>query len=117
MTVIGSTEPPPEVLSRFPRAEPTIRRRFGEDEKFRELCDDYVECLLVIERLRQQQRGTGEQFEQYCELSLNLEQELESRISPRKEAHVTPPGPGEGADLSTHRHPDTDPLTDHPNKS
>lgn len=105
-------EPPEEVLSRFPQAKEAIRHAFGEDEVFRELCDDYLECLAVIARLRRAQGMDDDRIEQYCEFSVHLEHELLNRIS---RCQACPPGvleqaPGGDHDLSTA--PPT-PLRDH----
>ena len=54
---------------------------FDEDEDFRELCGDYAECLAVLGRLRRGQGAADDRLEQYCELRVNLEQELQSKIS------------------------------------
>lgn len=77
----GGAEPSREVLSRFPEGESLIRSLFSTDEGFRELCGDYAECVLVIERLRRGQGESGERIGQYCELRANLEFELQLRIA------------------------------------
>jgi len=70
-----------EVTRRFPQSASRIQYLFDEDEDFRELCSDYAECLIVIERLRQQKTGPDPRLEDYCEARVNLEQELLSRLS------------------------------------
>ena len=71
------------VEARFPKAGPAIRKLFETEEQFRELCDDYVECVEILNNLRVEQ-GVDEnvdRLEQYCELRVNLETELLNRIS------------------------------------
>jgi hypothetical protein len=70
-----------EVANRFPKWEARIRALFDEDEDFREICSDYAECLIVIDRLRQQKTGPDPRLEDYCEARVNLEQELLGRLS------------------------------------
>ena len=76
-----SAEPPREVLSRFPRSRAAIQKLFAEDEEFRELCGDYADCLTILDQLRRQKEGAEERIKQYCELRVNLENELLSLIS------------------------------------
>lgn len=71
------------VANRFPKWEVRIRALFDEDEDFREICSDYAECLIVIDRLRQQKIGLDPRLEDYCEARVNLEQELLGRLSTR----------------------------------
>ena len=72
---------PREVLARFPKSGTAIRKLFSEDEAFHELCSDYAECLAVLARLRRGQGAADARIEQYCELRVNIEQELQVRIS------------------------------------
>ena len=74
-------EPLHQVLARFPKSGAAIRKLFGEDDEFRELSGDYAECIAVLDRLRRGQGSADERIEQYCELRVNLEQELQNRIS------------------------------------
>ena len=74
-------EPLHQVSARFPKSKTTIRKLFHEDEQFRELCGDYAECMDVLDRLHRGQGAADERLEQYCELRVNLEQELQIRIS------------------------------------
>ena len=64
------------VIQRLPKRKAAIRRLFAGNEEFREMCFDYVECLAVIERLGREGTSAGPRIEQYCELRVNLEQEL-----------------------------------------
>jgi len=70
-----------DVLIRFPESGDRIRALFDEDEEFRELCEDYAECAAVLERLRRGQGVEAARIEEYCELRLNIEQEVLGRIS------------------------------------
>ena len=74
-------EPLHRVSGRFPKSRPAIRKLFHEDEAFRELCGDYAECMDVLDRLRRGPGSANARIEQYCELRVNLEQELQIRIS------------------------------------
>ena len=71
------------VEARFPKAGLAIRKLFEAEEEFRELCRDYVECTTILNNLRRDQgvRENAERLEQYCELRVNLEEELLNRIS------------------------------------
>jgi hypothetical protein len=69
------------VSARFPKAGAAIRRLFHEDEQFHELCADYTECVGVLDRLHRDQGAPAERIEQYCELRVNIERELVSRVS------------------------------------
>ena len=79
-----------EVANRFPKWEARIRALFDEDEDFREICSDYAECLIVIDRLRQQKTGPDPRLEDYCEARVNLEQELLGRLSTRNARAIQP---------------------------
>jgi hypothetical protein len=70
-----------QVLARFPKSRGTVRKLFNEDEQFRELCGDYADCMTVLDGLRQGRGTENERFEQYCELRVNIERELVSRVS------------------------------------
>jgi|GEM_PF-4819367 len=97
-----SAEPPDQVISLRPSAAVTIRKLFGEDEAFRELCGDFADCVAMLERM---QRGNGEvdeRVEQYCELRVNLENELLAWISRASESAGPPAQDG---DPASHLHP------------
>ena len=79
-----------EVANRFPKWEARIRALFDEDEDFREICSDYAECLIVINRLRQQKTRPDTRLEDYCEARVNLEQELLGRLSTRNARAIQP---------------------------
>jgi hypothetical protein len=79
-----------EVTRRFPQSESRIQYLFDNDEDFRELCSDYAECLIVLERLRQQKTGPDPRLEDYCEARVTLEQELLSRLSNRNGRALKP---------------------------
>lgn len=74
-------DPLHQVSARFPKSRATIRRLFNEDEQFHELCSDYADCMAVLDGLRGGQGTQNGRLEQYCELRVNLEQELQIRIS------------------------------------
>jgi hypothetical protein len=81
MLTTDGPDPLDDVLTRFPEWGGRIRELFQEDEQFRELCTDYGECLLTLRRLRRGGATRDEHIEQYIELRLGLEQELQGRIA------------------------------------
>jgi hypothetical protein len=81
MKATEDSDPLADVLTRFPGSRSRVRELFRVDDEFRELCSDYVECLLTLRRLRRQGVARDDQIEQYVELRLNLEQELAGKIS------------------------------------
>ncbi|MCH7224822.1 hypothetical protein [Haloferula sp. A504] len=95
-------QPPDPVLMLQPRSEAAIRQLFHEDEEFRELCNDYAECVAMLDQLRRGQGGADDRIEQYCELRVNLEHELVCRL-PRPPAGREPAlvhrAPPTGADV------------------
>lgn len=81
MSTIDGSDPLDDVLTRFPGSGDEVRKLFDVDEQFRELCADYGECLLTLRRLRGGGTNRDEHIEQYIELRLSLEQELQGRIT------------------------------------
>ena len=69
------------VFARFPESKPEIQKLYNENVDFRELCEDYIECLAVLDRLLESQDAGGSRIEQYCELRVNLEHDIIERIS------------------------------------
>lgn len=71
-----------KVLGGFPQWTAAIKELSHGNEEFQELCGDYADCLMAIERFRGD-RGVPDadaRIEQYCELRVNLEQELLSLL-------------------------------------
>ncbi len=97
-----SVDPPDQVIALDPRAATAIRKLFGEDEAFRELCGDYADCAAMIEQMRRGQGKVDERVGQYCELRVNLENELLAWISRTSEA---PGPPAREGDPASHHHP------------
>jgi hypothetical protein len=81
MSKMKDCEPLHQVSARFPKSRVAIRKLFDEDEAFRELCVDYAECMAVLDRLHRGHGIVDDPLEQYCELRVNLEQELQTRIA------------------------------------
>lgn len=75
------TSPLREVLACYPKSGVAIQSLFDKDEEFRELCEDYAECTAVLDRLRREQGATDPRIEEYCELRVSLERDLQNRIS------------------------------------
>ena len=70
-----------KMYERFPEHTDLINELYEESETFRTLCEDYVDCQSVVERLRYNmnmvKRNTLDEYEQ---LSGELEAEIISRI-------------------------------------
>ena len=66
---------------KFPAHIDLINELYEESQSFRTLCEDYVDCQSVLERLRYNmnmvKRNTLDEYEQ---LSGELEEEIISRI-------------------------------------
>ena len=75
------SDPLRDVVARLPESEDRIRELFQDDEHFRELCADYVECMKALQQFQKMGTGPDERIEQYTELFVSLEEELSVRIS------------------------------------
>lgn len=67
-----------DVLVRFPQHSVRIREQAERDERFREVCADYVECMAALRRLRDEGTADVERICQYDELRMELEREMEA---------------------------------------
>jgi hypothetical protein len=70
------------MYQKFPAHMALISELYAESESFRTLCQDYIDCQSVIDRLRYNlhmvQRNT---LDEYVQLSGELEEEIMSRIN------------------------------------
>ena len=67
---------------KFPAQVQVINELFEESESFRSLCEDYIDCQSVIDRLRYNLRMMDrDTLQEYVKLSGELEEEILSRIN------------------------------------
>lgn len=64
------------VLERFPEHVQIINRLHEENEDFRELCDHFAECCLVLARLRTPSAANQQRIDEYDQLTSDLEREI-----------------------------------------
>ena len=70
-----------KMQEKFPARIQIINELFEESESFRTLCEDYMDCQSVIERLRYNLKMMGKDtLQEYMQLSGELEEEIISRI-------------------------------------
>ena len=73
----------------FPEHAAAVERLIAECERFRDLCDDYLECRAVLRRLGQPGDASAckncvrERMDEYEEMRAGLEQELIDCIEDR----------------------------------
>jgi hypothetical protein len=71
-----------KMQEKFPARIQIINELFEESESFRTLCEDYMDCQSVIERLRYNLKMMGKDtLQEYIQLSGELEEEILSRIN------------------------------------
>ena len=71
-----------KINEKFPEQIQIINELFEESESFRSLCEDYIDCQSVIERLRYNLKMMGKDtLQEYIQLSGELEEEILSRIN------------------------------------
>ena len=71
-----------KIHEKFPEQIQIINELFEESESFRSLCEDYIDCQSVIERLRYNLKMMGKDtLQEYIQLSGELEEEILSRIN------------------------------------
>ena len=63
------------VIGRFGDHELAIWRLYGDDPDFRELCDDYLDVLDALERVR-----SGDYRREFEQLKAALEEEIASKM-------------------------------------
>ena len=68
------------VLERFPEHVQIITRLHEENGDFRELCEHFAECCLVLARLRTSSAANQTRVDEYDDLTSDLEQEIRSLI-------------------------------------
>ena len=70
-----------KMQEKFPARIQIINELFEESESFRTLCEDYMDCQSVIERLRYNLKMMEKDIlQEYVQLSGELEEEIISRI-------------------------------------
>ena len=71
-----------KIHEKFPEQIQIINELFEESESFRSLCEDYIDCQSVIERLRYNLKMMGKDtLQENIQLSGELEEEILSRIN------------------------------------
>ena len=66
---------------KFPEQIHIINELYEESESFRTLCEDYVECQSVIERLRYNLKMMeSDTLQEYLQLFRELEEEIYNRL-------------------------------------
>lgn len=68
---------------RFPDHAALVEQLIKDCERFRELCDDYLECGKVLRRFEELGDTTQQRIEEYEDLQACLEQELLECIEDR----------------------------------
>jgi DNA anti-recombination protein RmuC len=68
---------------RFPGHAAVVERLVAECERFRELCEDYLECAVVLNRFEELGDATQQRITEYKDLQAGLEQELLDCIEER----------------------------------
>ena len=68
---------------RFPGHAAVVERLAAECERFRELCEDYLECADVLNRFEELGDATQQRITEYKDLQAGLEQELLDCIEDR----------------------------------
>jgi hypothetical protein len=67
---------------KFPTKIDLINELLEESESFRTLCEDYIDCQTVIDRLRYNSKMMAKDtLQEYLQLSGELEEEIMSRIN------------------------------------
>ena len=70
-----------KMQEKFPARIQIINELFEESDSFRTLCEDYMDCQSVIERLRYNLKMMEKDtLQEYVQLSGELEEEIISRI-------------------------------------
>jgi hypothetical protein len=70
-----------KMQEKFPARIQIINELFEESESFRTLCEDYMDCQSVIERLRYNLKMMEKDtLQEYVQLSGELEEEIICRI-------------------------------------
>jgi hypothetical protein len=70
-----------KMQEKFPARIQIINELFEESASFRTLCEDYMDCQSVIERLRYNLKMMEKDIlQEYVQLSGELEEEIISRI-------------------------------------
>jgi hypothetical protein len=70
-----------KIHEKYPAQINLITELFEESESFRTLCEDYVDCQSVIDRLRYNVKMMQSNIlQEYLQLSGELEEEIMSRI-------------------------------------
>jgi hypothetical protein len=70
-----------KIYEKFPGIIQEIHELYEVSESFRSLCEDYVDCQLVIERLRYNLKMMEKDtLQEYVQLSGELEEEIICRI-------------------------------------
>ena len=70
-----------KMQEKFPARIQIINELFEESESFRTLCEDYMDCQSVIERLRYNLKMMEKDIlQEYVQLSGELEEDIISRI-------------------------------------
>jgi hypothetical protein len=70
------------IIARFPEYRQVIVEMYRESNTFRSLCDDYSECMRILDHLNTS-KGLikNQQDKEYLELAGELEQEILTYIN------------------------------------
>ena len=70
------------VVKRFPESHQLITKLYHTSEFFRSLCDDFADCLQVIDNLASSEKMNRKgYYEEYLNLLSELEAELAGQLS------------------------------------
>ena len=72
--------PPDEVLDRFGDRSRQIRRLFGIDETFREVCENYAECARALGHWSRAHGEDRRRVEDYRTMLEELEGEIDGYL-------------------------------------
>jgi hypothetical protein len=68
------------VSERFPDDRHAIERLYGQHDEFREMCEHYSECQLVLARFRSSADAKQDRVQEYKDLIEELEQEIRKTL-------------------------------------
>ena len=69
------------VAKRFPESDHQITELYHKSEFFRSICEDYIDCLQTIERLKSSKKQIKKNIKKEYELLLqDIENELVSNL-------------------------------------
>ena len=85
---------------------PLIDRLFADCEEFRSLCVDYCQCAAAVDYWRRQPTGVATtRHEEYAELLIELDREIENWLDAAECRRNETAGPDKSIGSSTHHGP------------